>query len=217
VSDSPIHWWRLLFLSALIVVLALGGMLWLRQKTSAPRVCAPPPPVGALRLPPPHFETPVLLGATAGVRLSLDGAAAPADGLATLAPGKHTLRAEAAGFPPLSLEFRLEAFEPALFEVEPAGKFLSVVYLGAVCATCAVAGPQQLLSQEPATAPFDELETLAAERLMTQDWAKAASYLQQVQPHERELPRFKRLAQNVLQSSGAHAEARAQLLVLTGS
>ncbi len=216
-NDSPIGWWRLAFVSALILVLALSGLLWLRRSPPAPRVCPAPPPVQALRLPPTQLETPVLLAGTQGVTLAVDGSRAPADGLARLAPGKHRLLAEAPGFPPHALEFRLEAFQPALFEVEPSGKYLSVVYLGAACAGCATGQPQPLHPQEPATAPFDELETQAAEALQRQDWLKAASFLEQVQPHERELPRFKRLAEAVLQSSGAHAEARAQLLVLTGS
>ncbi|MFT3840391.1 MAG: hypothetical protein QM723_25610 [Myxococcaceae bacterium] len=218
-SDSAIQWWRLAFVAALILVLALSGLLWLRnqqQPREARPTCAAPPPVEALKLPPPRFETPVLLGSSPAITLQVDGA--KAEGLVALAPGKHTLRAEGPGAPPLSVDFKTEAFDPAVFEVEPNGRFLSLVYLGAVCASCKTNDQQQqLLPQEAASAPFDELETRAAEALQTQDWAKAAGFLKQVQPHEREQTRFKRLAQNVLQSSGAHAEARAQLLGITGS
>lgn len=218
-SDQTIQWWRLSFIAALILVLALSGLLWLRNqqpRETRAASCAPPPPVEALKLPPAHFETPVLFGAAPGITLSVDGA--KADGALPLTPGKHTLRAEGPGAPPLSLDFKTEAFDPALFEVELNGKFLSLVYLGATCASCTANDQQQqLLPQEPATAPFDELETRAAEALQTQSWARAAGFLKQVQPHEREQTRFKRLAQNVLQSSGAHAEARAQLLGITGS
>jgi hypothetical protein len=220
VSDGGLQWWRLAFVAALILVLALSGLLWLRHQEAAPlpaRSCAPPAPISELKLPALQYETPVLLASSAEVVLSVDGAPAPADGVARLSPGKHTLRATAAGSAPLSLDFRLDAFDPALFEVELSGKHLSLVYLGAPCLSCSTVGNQQLLPQVPASAPFDELEAHAADALLTQDWMKAAQFLKQVQPHERELTRFKRLAQNVLQSSGAHAEARAQLLGITGS
>ncbi len=210
------HWWRLALVASLVILLAVGGLWWLRAH--APHGSAGCGPLkDDLSLPPASLlETPVFVGAEAAVELSFDGVAAGQQKAVDLAPGRHALRVQAPGLAPLGFDFRLDAFHPALFEARALGKHLSLVFLGAECVSCPKGNGPELLPEEAAGAPYQALEERAAVALERGDWPTAAAALRQVQPGERRSEAFQRLAQPVLQASGAHAEARGAAAALSG-
>ncbi len=200
------------------VLLAVGvaGLLWLRaQRAAVPRSC--PPGRDALSLPgDDQLETPVILSKSAEVKWRLNGAPYERERVALLAPGRHTLRAEATGVAAAELTFHVEAFRPAAFdaEVDHSAGAVSLLFLGARCDSCPKAERPEALGVEPAQRPFGELEAAATLALTRGDWPGAAKLLEQVQPGARGEPGFLRPATYVLQASDAQAEAHAAVAAL---
>lgn len=214
------RWWQLLFLAALVLLLGAGAAVLLKKKGQAP---VAPAAVTASACPEALVQPrPVLVGAESAkalvvggpnVRLELDGAAAYAgpDAPGELAPGRHQVKARA-GEQEVMLELEVEAYRPVLVHADlDAEGGLSVVFLGAACASCVGVDSAPPLGTRASKTPRSELLKEAFEALQTSDWRGAQNALEGIAPAQRTSPGFFRALAFIQQATRQPTAARVTL------
>lgn len=210
---SPVMWAALAGV-ALVLIGSFALLLIGRRAPSVPSANLRIAPCPALAQPIPAPESsPVILWAVGPVRLYVDGVAAfsPPEAPRRFAIGVHTLRAEAKGEEPLQTRFRVEPFTPALLHAQVVpGLGLTLVRIGAGCASCAFAESPPRLDPEPPRFPVPALLARAAGLLRIDQYASAADALAQVPPAQRHTLAFARLASAVY-ADGSQPDAARKL------
>lgn len=180
------RWWVLAAAAALVVVLAV---LLLRP---APRPdvglpadaglaecdAPPPPPVLA-----DASFAPVVVSTGPGVRLFLDGAP-----VTTLTAGTHSLEAHVDGLEPARLTLEVTPFRGVLLDARADGPAVTVLVLGARCASCALCATELDTGWRDARGTLDA----SAQALALGQWARAVEQLRGVAGAQRKSSRFLR-------------------------
>ena len=208
---------RWLLVVATIIALGLATALALRTFKPAQPVVTATAPVQAVA-PTRCAEstlrpTPVLLEATAAplqlvvepsVQMLIDGAEAGP----SLFEGVHSLEATSPGNKPAKLQLQVDAFTPVLLEVQARSGAVTVLMVGARCASCAGAVTSVDLKYRP-----DSLGGLSgvSKALAEGTWLEAARMMRGVPPSEREAPEPTRLLAILYAFAGRPTLAREQL------
>lgn len=224
-APSSLHRWRLA--AALAATALLGIVLLLVRDARAPEA-GPPRAPSAVPTPPPNCDIPaltsvralphadgppVLLWAAGDVRLYLDGKAAfsPPEAPRHFAVGEHTLRLEAEGLEPYTLQVRFDPWTPVLLHAERdpiAG--LTLTRLEAACVGC----PHALQPYEAIASRAPEQSTpltAAAAALRRNAWPEALALLEQVPASRRQSRAFLRLESAVYADTYSSSAARRTL------
>jgi hypothetical protein len=179
--------------AATLVALALATALAVRTFKAAPggpaTVSAAPCPDLSLRPSPAMLElsaAPLLIEVEPGVHLLLDDAAPGS----SLLEGAHTLLATAPGAKPANLKLQVDAFTPVLLEARVSSGSVTVLMVGARCATCANTGADPDLRYSPSL--LGDLRAVST-ALADGDWPQAAHAMRAIAPSDREAPEAARL------------------------
>lgn len=209
---------RWLLTGATLGALALAAALLVRSFPAAPHVPGPPPlaatpcPDSTLRPAPALAElsgAPLLLEAEPAVKVMLDGAP-PGP---SLPEGQHTLVATAPAAAPAKLQLHVDAFTPVLLEARVTSGAVTVLMVGARCATCANTGANVDLRYT--TSFLGDLRGVS-KALAEGDWLAAAHALRGVAPSDREAPEPTRLLAVLYALAGRPTLVREQLERLPG-
>ena len=206
------RWWVLCFLAGLILLVSVGGFVWLRP---APRASLAPPvprercahaddPVPPLPAEP--VDLPVVISSEPKVRVWIDEK--PTTAGVGFPPGEHLLRAEADGAEPLELHFPLASGQPAFFDLRVDASS------GLTFATLRAQGPEPERVSLDFTRVSDADPVLlgqAAKALRSGDWRRASSRLRGVSPKSRTHALFLRLSASIYQLAGQPQLAEASL------
>lgn len=187
---------RWLLAAATVIALALATALVLRT-LKKPQVVQPAPPPPATGGCPDRdlHPGPMLADAAAaplqlvvqpGVTLLIDGAEAGPN----LVEGVHDISASAAGHKAARLKLHVEAFTPVLLDVRASSAAVTVLMVGARCASCAPAVTEVDLKYHPGTA--GDLSGVA-KALAEGDWVEAVRLMRGIAPSDREAPEARRL------------------------
>lgn len=216
-----------------VVAVVLAGLLFLKRPSQLPETAvqqSPPaggaattacglPPFESVRADPGADGPPVILWASGEVRLYLDDEAAfsPPEAPRHFPVGEHTLRVEADGHAPFSLQLRFEAWTPVLLHAELDPRVgLTLVRLNAHCVSCPASLQEtESISVRVRETPGDPMVD-AAVALRGGDWLTARDALEQVPESERETAPFHRLASVVFVDTHATEAARELLRTLPG-
>lgn len=189
---------RWLLAAATVIALALATALVIRTVRKPELGAAPPRPAAPAPVGCPDRDLhpgPVLAEAAAaplqlvvqpGVTLLIDGAEAGPN----LVEGVHEIAATAAGHKPAKLKIQVEAFTPVLLDVRANSAAVTVLMVGARCASCAPAVTEVDLKYHPGTA--GDLSGVA-KALADGDWVEAVRLMRGIAPSDREAPEARRL------------------------
>ncbi len=206
---------RWLLAAATLIALSLATALAVRTfKPAPPVVVAPAAVVAPASCPDSTLRpTPVLLEATAAplqlvvepsVQLLIDGTEAGP----SLFEGVHSLEATSPGNKTAKLQLQVDAFTPVLLEVQARSGAVTVLMLGARCASCAGAVTNLDLKYRP-----DSLGGLSgvSKALAEGTWLEAARMMRGVPPSEREAAEPTRLLAILYAFAGRPTLAREQV------
>ena len=207
---------RWLLAAATVVALALGVALAVR--TFSPKTVAPSPsaapavcPDATARPAPALAEVstaPLIVERGPGVVVRIDDAAPPE----SVREGRHRVTAEAPGVASATLELQVDAFTPVLLDARvSAGAAVTLVVVGARCATCANTGANPDLKYSPSF--IGDLRAVA-KGLAQGDWLEGAKAMKAIPPSEREQPEAIRLLAALYALAGRPSLVRAELELL---
>lgn len=202
---------RWLLTGATLVALALAAALVFRTLQARPDVPAPaaaqPCADATLRPAPALAElsvAPLLLEAEPAVKVTIDGAA-PGP---SLLEGSHDVVATAPGAAPAKLRLQVDAFTPVLLEARVTSGAVTVLMVGARCATCANTGANVDLRYT--TSFLGDLRGVS-KALAQGDWLAAAHAMRGIAPSDRDAPEPKRLLAVLYALAGRPTLVREQL------
>lgn len=216
-ASSTSRLWLLACGSSALILATTVGLLLSKRPPPAPRVAEA---TAGCNVAPLDFEgdapggdPPVVLWAEAPTRLFLDGApvfSAP-EAPRHFAPGAHLLRVEAPDREAYEARIHLEPWQPALIHaaLDPAAG-ITVVRMGAACASCPAALGEEPLGFEasPASARPALMLEHAAHALRQSRRAEAVQALKHVPPASRKGPLYARLAAQIFHDTFQAAAAR---------
>lgn len=192
---------RWLLAAATVIALALAIALVIRtvkQSQSTTTTPAPAPPSAPVTVGCPDRDVrpaPVLADAAAaplqlvvqpGVRLLIDGSEAGQN----LIEGVHELSATSPGQKSSKLKVDVEAFTPVLLDVRASSGAVTVLLVGARCASCASATTEVDLAYDGRSR--GDLADVA-KALADGDWVQGAQLMREIAPAKRETPEGRRL------------------------
>ena len=153
---------------------------------------------------------PLLLETEPAVKVMIDGAAPGS----SLLEGQHIVLATAPGAAPAKLQLQVDAFTPVLLEARVTSGAVTVLMVGARCATCANTGANVDLRYT--TSFLGDLRGVA-KALSEGDWLAAAHAMRAVAPSDREAPEPTRLLAVLYALAGRPSLVREQLEQLPAS
>ncbi len=195
--------------AGMLVSLVLGTVLALQYWANAPLAVVSPAASGRcqntstrpLSLLNELTAAPLVLVKSPQVQLSVDGLPAGP----TVPPGRHQLKATAPNAIASLFDIEVEPFMPVLLEARVSFGTVTVMMLGARCASCTESTADMELEYRPEI-PLNLPDI--AKAISTGDWARAAQAMRSIEPSARQKIDIIRLFAIVYAFSGHAADAR---------